>query len=761
MISKYLVCAISIPVSLLAVTTVRASDDAPLLSLETTVVNHRTEPVQWTSESITVLTRKELESTYRYELEDLEGMAPGLVIDSLSETPRGAAMSLRGMASREGSKGFFPAVAVKVDGVYVGTHTGQNQVLFDFDRAEIARGPQGALQGEPALGGTVNLYRNKPSGRLSSRSRVVLGDFKRRRFDTVVHFPIMEGLAGKATLNWWRGGAGGNLSSRLIANNFDGREENEERYTAGSLSALWQNDAGWEVQYTYDIVRDDSDVPALLNLSSLSDLLCSSSVDEANCSIDGEGLKPETDSIERTTQNFSNLRAYDVDQHAVHIAFSFLEHDFESITAFRQTDEVNNQDRDATFIDFYSTTDSQDYDQFSQELILKGDYNDKLTYSAGLYYFSNEYSLDRTDFFILDRIDEAGSIIPVPTDATRMIHSLQRATLRSFFAHGRYQFGDQWWSNLGLRWNHAKRTFMHTVSRPGTTSPSILIGEADASEPTATIGVTFKVDEEAMMYLKYSNGFRPPGFDDNANSADSASPYSEEKVDSLEFGIKSEWYDDRLRLNYVHFQNDYKSKLERFTSAVSSGRVESVLGNVARMESTGHEVDLEAIPFENLTIRAALLHQNADYVQYRIPDLANPGEILDLESLVPTLAPSNMFYVSGEYSFPYKSGRVNLFGSYRFTSEYWSHSQVPAGRIDNFTILDFSIEYAVGDWKFRMFSRNANDKRYLINAMNPRDTEFASLHPGVQSVLPLNTATGFNQPEFSGFEIIYNPTFGD
>ena len=97
--------------------------------------------VQWTPHSVTVLTREELESGFKRDLEDIESIVPGLIVDRMNTTPRGAAIALRGLGSSGASKAFDPAVAVNIDGVYVGTHTNRLQVLFDFEQIEVVRSP--------------------------------------------------------------------------------------------------------------------------------------------------------------------------------------------------------------------------------------------------------------------------------------------------------------------------------------------------------------------------------------------------------------------------------------------------------------------------------------------------------------------------------------------------------------------------------------------------------------------------------------------
>lgn len=730
------------------------------LSDATTVIRHREEVLQWTPESVTVLGPAELDLTYRQQLEDLEAVVPGLLIDALSGTPRGAAISMRGVGSAETGKGFFPAVAVNVDGVYIGTHTSQNQLLFDLDRVEVARGPQGVFQGPPATGGTINLFRSRPTGQFSANTRMIFGNFTRKRFDAAINFPLPGNLAGKLTFNLQGGGR------KLVRNAFNYRDENEDHLNNGSLALRWHNERV-DVQYTYDDEADKSDVPALLNLSTSNDLLCATSVAEANCSLNGEGVRPETDSLIDswhgmvTTQNFSNLRKFDAKQHALSAHFTLAGHQITSITALRRSDETSNQDLDATFVDFYSTSNNQDYKQFSQELDVYREVSPSLSYVFGAYLLGMDYRLARTDLFAVEAIAAAGRIPAVPPGEVRTILNRTRTTLQSLFFHTDFTLNEQWRADIGARVDMVKTEFFHTATTPNNASngfaaqPVVFERSSNHAELTGSAGLTYKVDENAMIYSRISHATRPGGFDDNANSEEGAEPYSRERVDGIEFGLKSEWLNDKLRLNWVVYQNDFDNKLERVTKVVSSGRAESVVDNVSSISVTGHEVEIETVPLDNLSIRAALNHTNADYLSYVVSDLTGTTDGTNLETLSPSRAPADMIRISGLYTFPYWQGQVKIYGAYRFTTKYWSHPRVPAGLIETFTLLDASIDFDWHEWTFRVFSQNINDNRYLTNARQIVDSEVVSLPPGTTSTRSLLTSSEFNPGRFSGLEILY------
>jgi iron complex outermembrane receptor protein len=262
--------------------------------------------VQWTPHSVTVLTREELESGFKRDLEDIESIVPGLIVDRMNTTPRGAAIALRGLGSSGASKAFDPAVAVNIDGVYVGTHTNRLQVLFDFDQIEVVRSPN-TFEGNPNLSGSINIERTRPTGELDVDVRASVGIDDRREMDAVINFPILDSLSGKVAVFWKDKGG------EYMTNVYRARDENTEDYSLASVTLNWEFRDLFEATYTYDTESSDETTPAILNISAPTDLLCSTTTNTPfpNCRRDFQN--PELDSLRLTAENYSNEREYEGD----------------------------------------------------------------------------------------------------------------------------------------------------------------------------------------------------------------------------------------------------------------------------------------------------------------------------------------------------------------------------------------------------------------------------------------------------------------
>lgn len=736
-------------IALLAGTDLTVADT---VAERTIVVAGHEAPLQWTPLTTTVIKGEEIESTYRRDLEDLEGLAPGLIIDGLSGTPRGAAISMRGIGSDQVSSAFEPAVALSIDGVYVGTHSGRMQTLFDFEHVDITRGPNATLDPAPNLGGSINLVRRKPTGELGGEARASFGDYDRGEFDAILNFPLGTTLSGKLSLSWLDGGGA------YMTNNFMNRAENQEDRTAVALSLLWQPTSASQLLYIYDTVDDNADTPALLNLSSTSDLVCSASMDNASCAAGG-GF-PQTRDISRTAQNFSNARTYDGDHHTLQFDFAYADFDISLVTGLRNTTEATHQDLDATHTDLYSVTRRQTYRQISQEITFRRD-EERLHYAFGLYYLNTDYDVRQEAFYILNTLNDNNLTCCFLDNDVRLLESGQEGQLQSAFAHGTYTLTDQWTIDAGVRYGKYRKQFRHApfaVVSENVTIPSTLIaGERAWQETAPTVGISYRVDDEAMVYVRYATGYLPGIFDEDAQSIEAARPAASQSTKSLELGLKSEWYEDRLRINLAVFRVDLSDGVDRFAQVGASGRVEMQRDNIYDLESRGYELEFEVTPLTNLKIMGAFSHLNTGFSRFSIPDLTMPGQFQDLRDLIPARSPAESLYISAHYAMPLWRGTLRTHAGFRLSDSYWTNPRATLGRVNNWDTTDLSVEFEWNDWTFRLFSQNLQDKRYITNPRRLTVADVVTLDGSTTSVPGIVTYGEMSQPRYTGFEFIYRP----
>ena len=119
----------------------------------------RSETLQSTPVAITAINTAMLENKAAVNIGDLQGTAPGLLITQQNSGAQAANISIRGLTYADVEKSQTPTVGVVVDGVTIGTNTGQLQDAFDIAQIEVLRGPQGTLFGANTIGGVINITR--------------------------------------------------------------------------------------------------------------------------------------------------------------------------------------------------------------------------------------------------------------------------------------------------------------------------------------------------------------------------------------------------------------------------------------------------------------------------------------------------------------------------------------------------------------------------------------------------------------------------
>lgn len=155
--------------------------------------------------------------------------------------------------------------------------------------------------------------------------------------------------------------------------------------------------------------------------------------------------------------------------------------------------------------------------------------------------------------------------------------------------HLEYRLNKRWIVDVGTRYSFIEKEFDHSPSAIRLNdailpSPVHIIAAKDWDEWTFSAGLSYRVDDQAMIYLRFSEGFLPGGYSENAVTLESAQSYASETSENWEIGMKSEWFNDKLRLNMAYYQIDQDHKREQFISPAAPGRLESVIDNVARIQ---------------------------------------------------------------------------------------------------------------------------------------------------------------------------------
>lgn len=579
--------------------------DAALAQVDEIVVmaRKRAESLQTVPVSVSVMTGKMFDTQGAFDLQELEGTAPNLVIDFIGASPGGGGISIRGVSFQDIEKSFDPAVGVLIDGVYIGTNTAQLLNSFDFESVEVLRGPQGTLFGKNTIGGLLNVRRTRPTGELGMKGQFTFGENKRRDVKVVMNTPVVEDkLAAK--LFYFKSEAGWHMNTPNLAVEPGRDVEN------WGLTLLANPADNVELLVTIEGYKDDTAL-AIKNFSKsengftiLCDVLGSCADDDLSTTYANRPSKFNLDGM-----NISAEMNWDIND----------SWKLTTITGHQGYDEFVEQDFDGAEVDFFSTERTQDYQQFSQEVRLAGNLFDSLYTTVGAYYWHSEYTLHQETLFLLPNLVPE---LPPSSRATSDVDHESEAW--AVFAQADWNITDALRLNVGGRytWEDKSMSMVNGIIFEvfdGLWVPipdfAVPTNSEDWSEFIPRVGVDYQINDDMMTYFTWSRGFKSGGFNGRAATAGSAAtPYDPEKVESLEVGLKSEWFDNRLRVNVAAFHNKYTNKQEELqVPAPPPAFQETLVVNAADAIIRGVEVDITASLSEALNLRGSFGWTDAWY----------------------------------------------------------------------------------------------------------------------------------------------------
>jgi len=562
------------------------------------------------------------ETLRRSDVTDFAGIAqrtPGLTVSGYNQgqiTPY-----IRGIGSNEDGAGGDGSVGVFLDDVYLGRGTALAADLFDLDRVEVLRGPQGTLYGRNVVGGAIRLITRQPDEQPMQRVEASLGnlDFRQARF-------ALSGPVGESRVYGSLSGMFKQRDGYLVA--VDGTEQlgQDRRGVRGELAFYPTNQT--EVRFSADLSTLDESGPNRHLEGYLNDTII-------------RPLNPEVANDIR--------RSYELDPGreegrfggiALHVDQELGWATLASITALRrsdmQVDDVYRYDNEAllsspgfipykTPITHGSNYYDENADQFSQEFRLSdGGGNaehDVMHWQAGLYFLRE--SVFRQEDFDFDAILDRGVELEGGKGTTD-----QDNVTRSYAAFGQatYPLDKQWSLTAGARYTRDHKE----ITQAGTKGGSFILedyrvsGDDAWGRLTPKLSLDYRPAEQLLSYLSYSRGYKSGGYQGQAPTAvAAATAFEPEVADSYELGVKWEREDRRLRLNAAAFYIDYRNlQVNELFSPVEApvGDIGVLMTfNAADARSRGFELEGAMIPAAGWTLAGSYAFLDATYTDFQLP----------------------------------------------------------------------------------------------------------------------------------------------
>ncbi|ARN75180.1 TonB-dependent receptor [Oceanicoccus sagamiensis] len=751
-----LACAAALPMTVIPVA-VQAQGETLQLEEVMVTARKRQESLQDVPVSVTAIAGQ-LQNSAVKNLKDLQNFVPNVSIDS-TPASTSASISIRGISFQEPDKSLDPPVGVILDGVYIGTAAGQILNNFDLERIEVLRGPQGTLFGKNTIGGAVNVVRTAPTKEFGGKVQLGLGDWDKQELKAVVNTPLTD-----------KGGF------KFYANKseHDGYMDNDIANTDVGVVDFQQLGAtiAFDVTDTFDValtverIEDDSDWGAWSNFNDGTTIPCLASIgpvipigggatipnpipQDPNAA-PGAGCAATDSNSDEDHSSTNEPNSAEVTNDFVGLTMNWMVGDWQltSITGTVDREEDARLEYDSSSVEFLYISSASEYEQFSQEFRINGNVNDNINLTAGLYYWDSEYKQAQTSYDMwwylgfgegfevpLDPTDPASPTIPLPLpqgDVTQSLENKGTNTAYSVFASMDWQLTEDLLLNLGGRYTDEEKTFeganVGFVSASlGTLVPDGPRQKFDESwtEFSPRVALQYTINDDLMAFASYSEGFRSGGYFARSTVVD-GNAYDPEYVETWELGIKSEWLDNRLRLNATAFMSDYLDKQEEIIIfAGDPPSANTVVRNASDVELSGLELELTAQLTSGLSVYLNAGYLDTEYTDF-VADINGDGNETDNSGLQIRNAPEKTVGVGADYFADLGFGEFGAHYNYRWSDEYQTiFNNNPLGKVDSYGMHHASFDLTVDDkYKVSVYGRNLTDERYARVVIIPNFTHF-------------------------------------
>ncbi len=413
--------------------------------------------------AINALTGEQMEQLGYSNAQQVTAMAPGVQ----TVQPNGEAnysIAIRGVANSDFTTNVESPVAVYVDDVYISQMSGTGFMLFDMERVEILKGPQGTLYGRNATGGLAHFVTKKPTDELDGYVRVTAGSENQVKFEGAIGGSLSESLAARLSVST-------NDHDPYIKNRI-GKDLNDGNEQAYRLQLLWSPQDNIDVLFNFRGMDQDIDTGFFEHVTSnVEGRLTPNEVNNVLGYIDNDG-DPYAGAWDAPGFNDLETRGY-----SATVNWDFDNFTFTSITDFSTVERDYIEDSDASpvpLFNFYLNTDAE---QFSQEFRFTGE-TDTMNWVAGFYYMDLEVA-DANGAETEPFIDPLSD-----TPAVSGLDNPYETTTETFSLFGQVEMpvSENWTFIGGLRWIRDEKEHDYVVNAvdfiPGTTlrngNPNIL-----------------------------------------------------------------------------------------------------------------------------------------------------------------------------------------------------------------------------------------------------------------------------------------------
>jgi iron complex outermembrane receptor protein len=611
----------------------------------TVTARRREELLQNVPIAVSAFSSEELRMLQAEDLGGLQGNVPNLNLVQGRGSATSANVYIRGIGQPDALQTFDPAVGIYLDDVFISRIQGALFNLYDIERVEVLRGPQGTLYGKNTIAGAIRLISKRPPEALSGNFELGYGDYNRIDAKAYVGGPVTDSFgASIAGLYSTRDG--------IVEDPTTGREYNDIDTASGRAILSYEPSDKVDVTLALDYTRQRN----ALNLGRAEAPLI-----QVNLLGGVKVLQPAPtgDWEFESRTSFKGDEGQSLDHAGVALTIGWELSDawnLKSITGYRDLDVDNYIDIDASAYELGDVFVGVDQDQLSQEFQFLFDDGGRLNAVFGLYYLSEGITSHQEAY-----ADDFLTYGTLPLTFLRTIDDDLDTDSYAVFGQATWRFTDRLATTLGLRYTKEDKDYFRTTSTfwslPALNSTFEYTDDDSWDAVTPSFSLDYKLAEDSLLYASAGRGFKSGGFNGRANSPGETGAYDPEYVWTYEIGSKNTLADGSLRLNGAVFYSDYTDFQARVSEVVNPDAPVPTFSfpvlNAGALDIWGAELELLWIPVDGLTLQAQVGYLDADYKEFT-ETVRGPGGVpveRDRSGDEPPFAPDWTSRVGASYEF--------------------------------------------------------------------------------------------------------------
>jgi iron complex outermembrane receptor protein len=743
-------------------TSILAEEEVSVFDEVVVTARKRAEYSQSVPIPISALNEEQLEIRNIVELTDIEKLAPNLSIQASSVNSGVLEVYMRGIGQANWAIPHDPKIGLYTDGVYAARPQGGLVDLYDLQRVEVLRGPQGTLFGKNTTAGLINIITNQPTQETEGKIRLGAGSDSHQLIEGMFNTPLSDSLAFRFSFLTKE-------TDGFIINSITGNDRGNEDTTSFRAQLKYDTDA-----YSANLAfsRFDQDERAALGscrftgpengalsggLGAVANIFGIYDALKENCRSTTKDVSLDTSPNENNTAEKDSITLTQIFETEVGTIESIS--NYSELDAFNGTwGWVMGNGPGVNFLEIHD--DTMTHEQWSQELRLSGS-TENMDWVVGLYAFEEDG--EATIDVPLFRGVNPSPLLPPALAAvalqTKLLGSETQGSItnmqnQAVFFEGTYGLSDNLDLTIGARYTEDEREYTRSselyedasaIGMPGTfnlfyacpTMVTNAFGFATSDRCTRTVEysettpraiLSYQQTDDVLFYASYSKGYSSGGF----NGDVAMRRFLPETSDNYEFGMKGEFLDNRLRVNATLFSTTYENQ-QVTVGRIVNGTPIADLVNAQEATLEGMEFEILAQLSDSLVLTAMLATFEGEYDEFIIEDNTT---VTNADGSLSTLVVERDITDTGfggnddrltwdvslihTYDLGDGSDIQSTIGISYHDEENYTLEDVPSSVADDYELVDARITWnlADGQTSISLWGTNLTDEDYVNNMLS-------------------------------------------